>query len=249
MWGPGVARVAADLALRGRTDLVDVADLGPRPVRRSRAAAASRPTRSRCRSRSTRRTWPTPPTSASRPADRDAATPPRRWSSKPVRRASRSVPSTAAGSRRSGSRPGADRPRRRRPDLVGQLPDGAVRRPDPARPVRVPRSRLRAAAEHGAARDPRRRVRPAVGRRLGRHDLGAAGAAVAVRRDGDPAVRPRPGSPAGGAGARGRRADARLDGLAPVVPPPHRRARGRWSSGSSPGRCTSATRRGSRRAA
>jgi sarcosine oxidase subunit beta len=28
MWGPGVARVAADLALRGRTDLVDVTDLG-----------------------------------------------------------------------------------------------------------------------------------------------------------------------------------------------------------------------------
>jgi sarcosine oxidase subunit beta len=28
MWGPGVSRVAADLALRGRTDVVDVADLG-----------------------------------------------------------------------------------------------------------------------------------------------------------------------------------------------------------------------------
>ena len=28
MWGPGVARVAADLALDGRTDLVDVTDLG-----------------------------------------------------------------------------------------------------------------------------------------------------------------------------------------------------------------------------
>jgi sarcosine oxidase subunit beta len=28
MWGPGVARVAADLALRGATDLVDVTDLG-----------------------------------------------------------------------------------------------------------------------------------------------------------------------------------------------------------------------------
>jgi sarcosine oxidase subunit beta len=28
MWGPGVARVAADLALRGTTDLIDVADLG-----------------------------------------------------------------------------------------------------------------------------------------------------------------------------------------------------------------------------
>ena len=28
MWGPGVARVAADLALRGSTDLIDVTDLG-----------------------------------------------------------------------------------------------------------------------------------------------------------------------------------------------------------------------------
>ena len=28
MWGPGVARVAADLAVRGRTELIDVADLG-----------------------------------------------------------------------------------------------------------------------------------------------------------------------------------------------------------------------------
>jgi sarcosine oxidase subunit beta len=28
MWGPGVARVAADLAVGGRTDLIDVTDLG-----------------------------------------------------------------------------------------------------------------------------------------------------------------------------------------------------------------------------
>jgi sarcosine oxidase subunit beta len=28
MWGPGVARVAADLALTGRTSLIDVTDLG-----------------------------------------------------------------------------------------------------------------------------------------------------------------------------------------------------------------------------
>ena len=28
MWGPGVARVAADLVVHGRTDLVDVTDLG-----------------------------------------------------------------------------------------------------------------------------------------------------------------------------------------------------------------------------
>ena len=28
MWGPAVARVAADLAVDGRTDLIDVADLG-----------------------------------------------------------------------------------------------------------------------------------------------------------------------------------------------------------------------------
>jgi sarcosine oxidase subunit beta len=28
MWGPGVARVAADLAVHGRTDVIDVTDLG-----------------------------------------------------------------------------------------------------------------------------------------------------------------------------------------------------------------------------
>jgi sarcosine oxidase subunit beta len=28
MWGPGVARVAADLVLRGRTELTDIGDLG-----------------------------------------------------------------------------------------------------------------------------------------------------------------------------------------------------------------------------
>ena len=28
MWGPGVARVAADLAVNGRTELIDVSDLG-----------------------------------------------------------------------------------------------------------------------------------------------------------------------------------------------------------------------------
>jgi hypothetical protein len=28
MWGPGVARVAVDLALRGQTSLVDASDLG-----------------------------------------------------------------------------------------------------------------------------------------------------------------------------------------------------------------------------
>ena len=28
MWGPGVARVAADLAVRGATELIDVSDLG-----------------------------------------------------------------------------------------------------------------------------------------------------------------------------------------------------------------------------
>ena len=28
MWGPGVARVAADLVLRGASDLIDVTDLG-----------------------------------------------------------------------------------------------------------------------------------------------------------------------------------------------------------------------------
>jgi sarcosine oxidase subunit beta len=28
MWGPGVARAAADIAQRGRTDLIDATDLG-----------------------------------------------------------------------------------------------------------------------------------------------------------------------------------------------------------------------------
>ena len=28
MWGPGVSRVAADLVARGRTDLIDLGDLG-----------------------------------------------------------------------------------------------------------------------------------------------------------------------------------------------------------------------------
>ena len=28
MWGPGVARVAADLVLEGRSELIDVGDLG-----------------------------------------------------------------------------------------------------------------------------------------------------------------------------------------------------------------------------
>jgi sarcosine oxidase subunit beta len=28
MWGPGVARAAADLVLHGRTDLLDLTDLG-----------------------------------------------------------------------------------------------------------------------------------------------------------------------------------------------------------------------------
>jgi sarcosine oxidase subunit beta len=28
MWGPAVARVAADLALEGRTDVIDVTDMG-----------------------------------------------------------------------------------------------------------------------------------------------------------------------------------------------------------------------------
>jgi sarcosine oxidase subunit beta len=28
MWGPAVARIAADLALEGHTDLIDIADLG-----------------------------------------------------------------------------------------------------------------------------------------------------------------------------------------------------------------------------
>ncbi len=34
MWGPGVARVAADLVTRGETDVIDVARARPRPLRR-----------------------------------------------------------------------------------------------------------------------------------------------------------------------------------------------------------------------
>ncbi len=30
MWGPGVARVAADLVTRGQTDVIDVSELGLR---------------------------------------------------------------------------------------------------------------------------------------------------------------------------------------------------------------------------
>ena len=55
MWGPGVARVAADLAVRGRTDAdrrePTWASIGSMPP----AAAASPPTRSPCRSRPRRR--------------------------------------------------------------------------------------------------------------------------------------------------------------------------------------------------
>ena len=51
MWGPAVARIAADLALRGRTDIVDIHDLG---LDRFDADGRSRlaPIPSRCRFRS-----------------------------------------------------------------------------------------------------------------------------------------------------------------------------------------------------
>ena len=50
MWGPGVARAAADLALTGTTDLVDADRARPGPLRRGRPLAAGPPTRSPCRS-------------------------------------------------------------------------------------------------------------------------------------------------------------------------------------------------------
>ena len=52
MWGPGVARVAADLVVRGATDAHRRDGPRSRSVRRARAGAAWRPIRSRCRSRS-----------------------------------------------------------------------------------------------------------------------------------------------------------------------------------------------------
>ena len=51
MWGPGVARVAADLAIRGSTDVIDVTDLGLDRFDEHGRSRSPR-TRSRCRSRS-----------------------------------------------------------------------------------------------------------------------------------------------------------------------------------------------------
>ena len=57
MWGPGVARVAADLAVHGETSLVDVTDLGlDRFDEHGRSRVAPDP--SRCRSRSAPTDWP-----------------------------------------------------------------------------------------------------------------------------------------------------------------------------------------------
>ena len=47
MWGPGVARAAADLAVHGSTDLLDVTDLGLDRFDET-AAAGWPPTRSPC---------------------------------------------------------------------------------------------------------------------------------------------------------------------------------------------------------
>ena len=58
MWGPGVARVAADLAVHGRTDAHRRRRISASTGSTPRAAAASPPTRSRCRSRSSRRRGP-----------------------------------------------------------------------------------------------------------------------------------------------------------------------------------------------
>ena len=99
----------------------------------------------------------------------------------------RTLGARARGGRRPGDDPaGAGRPRRlagrspatrsrgrrpRGPDALGQLPDGAVRRPHPRRPVHVPRRRAPLRAGDAAARDPRRRVRPAVADRRRRDTL------------------------------------------------------------------------------
>ena len=50
MWGPGVARAAADLALTGTTELVDVAELGLDRFDEVGPIPAGPPTRSPCRS-------------------------------------------------------------------------------------------------------------------------------------------------------------------------------------------------------
>ena len=77
MWGPGVARVAADLALTGRTGADRRRRPGPRPVRRAGPEPPrDRPDRAAVPARRGGRRG-LPPTSASRPADPmpDAATP------------------------------------------------------------------------------------------------------------------------------------------------------------------------------
>ena len=122
MWGPGVARAAADLALTGRTDVLDVTDLGlDRFDEHGRSRLATDPI-----------ALPFPvdadePAEAGALADAMAAAQPLVLAAGPARL----EVSAADGGRVTSFRldgQGADRPRRRRPDLVGQLPDGAVRR-------------------------------------------------------------------------------------------------------------------------
>ena len=50
MWGPAVARAAADIALTGTSDVVDTTQLGLDRFDEQRAAAGLPPTRSPCRS-------------------------------------------------------------------------------------------------------------------------------------------------------------------------------------------------------
>ena len=141
MWGPGVARVAADLALRG-TDGPDRRDgPGPRPLRCERASAAWRRTRSRCRSRWSRTTT----RSRSRVADGSRAP----VSSSRTRRSSRSRPARAGRSctgfgRSTGTdvrcRP-AGRLRRLDDRAVQAVADGVGRRDRDRRSGRRPRGR------------------------------------------------------------------------------------------------------------
>ena len=83
----------------------------------------------------------------------------------------------------------AHRDRRLRPDPLGLLPDGAVRRPDPRWPLPFRWPRDPASAEPPAARHPRDRVRAGVGGGGARHPGHRPRAGLAVRRSRPPALR------------------------------------------------------------
>ena len=93
--------------------------------------------------------------------------------------------------------------------------------------------------EPAAARHPRDGPRPTAGGCVGEaHDRDGSRSGLAVRGPRRPALRPRPGSPHLPARAPRRRADARLDRLAPVLPPASGGRRRRARAGpSTPARC------------